>query len=330
MRAGPRGARRGITALALSAGLVTTTAAVAQAEEPATLHGKERDHSVTLITGDRVELAGGRVVRYVPGPGRAKVPVRTYTENGHQHVVPADALQALALGKLDPRLFDVTSMVEFGYDDARRDTVPVIVRPVAGARSDVTALRTESTVPAARLVTGTVQKSGNAWESLRGGAVEKVWLDGVRKVSLDRSTKQIGAPEAWQAGITGRGCEGRRASTRVSTRHTRTCRARGRGEELHRVAGRHRRRSATARTSRRRSPVRASKYRGVAPDAELLDAKVCQPGGCRESAIIAGMQWAAEQGAAGGQHEPRRSDSADIDPIEEAVNRISRDTARCS
>ncbi len=156
MRAGPRGARRGITALALSAGLVATTAAVAQAEEPAAPQGKERDHSVTLITGDRVELAGGRVVRYVPGPGRGKVPVRTFTENGHQHVVPADALALLAQGKLDPRLFDVTSMVAFGYDDARRDTVPVIVRPAAGARSDVTALRTESTVPAANLVTGTV------------------------------------------------------------------------------------------------------------------------------------------------------------------------------
>ncbi|AXX27475.1 peptidase S8 and S53, subtilisin, kexin, sedolisin [Actinosynnema pretiosum subsp. pretiosum] len=35
--------------------------------------------------------------------------------------------------------------------------------------------------------------------------VEKVWLDGLRKPSLDRSTAQIGAPAAWQAGHTGAG-----------------------------------------------------------------------------------------------------------------------------
>ena len=30
--------------------------------------------------------------------------------------------------------------------------------------------------------------------------MQKVWLDGKRRVSLDHSVPQIGAPAAWQAG----------------------------------------------------------------------------------------------------------------------------------
>ncbi|RAS61657.1 subtilase family protein [Lentzea atacamensis] len=321
MRAGQRGARRGITALALSAGLVTTaTAAVAHAGEPAS---GERGQSVTLITGDRVELVGNRVVRYVPGPGREKLAVRTYTQNGHQHVVPADAVGLVANGKLDPRLFDVTSLVEFGYDDARRNTVPVIVRPAAGARSGIAALSGKESV--ADLVTGAAEKSGSAWESLRGGAVEKVWLDGVRKVTLDRSTKQIGAPEAWQAGVTGKGVKVAVLDTGVDEKHP--------DLQGRQVAEKNFTTSPDATDEVGHGTHVAStiaskgeKYRGVAPDAEILDGKVCQPGGCTESAILGGMQWAAEQGAHVINMSLGGGDTPEIDPIEEAVNRISAQT----
>ncbi|MEV6241799.1 S8 family serine peptidase [Lentzea sp. NPDC051838] len=321
MRAGQRGARRGITALALSAGLVTAvTAAVAHADEPVS---GERDQRVTLITGDRVELAGGRVVRYVPGPGREKLPVRTFTQNGHQHVVPVDAVPLVANGKLDPRLFDVTSLVEFGYDDARRSTVPLIVRPAAGARSGVNALSAKGSV--ADLVTGTAEKSGSAWESLRGGAVEKVWLDGVRKVSLDRSTKQIGAPEAWQQGVTGKGVKVAVVDTGVDEKHPDL-----QGKQ---IAEKNFTDSPDATDEVGHGTHVAStiaskgeKYRGVAPDAEIIDAKVCQPGGCTESAILGGMQWAAEQGAQVVNMSLGGGDTPEIDPIEEAVNRISAET----
>ena len=43
------------------------------------------------------------------------------------HVIPADAVALLAKGKLDPRLFDVTELVEDGYDDASTDRLPLIV-----------------------------------------------------------------------------------------------------------------------------------------------------------------------------------------------------------
>lgn len=321
MRAGQRGARRGITAIALSAGLATTaTAAVAQADEPAP---GQRDQSVTLITGDRVDLAGNRVVRYVPGPGREKLPVRTFTRDGHQHVVPADAVALVAGGKLDPRLFDVTSLAEFGYDDARRDSVPVIVRPAAGARSGITALSAKEFV--ADLVTGSAEKSGRAWESLRGGAVEKVWLDGVRKVTLDRSTKQIGAPEAWQAGVTGKGVKVAVLDTGVDEKHPDL---QGKQVAEKNFTDSPDNTDEVGHGTHVASTIagKGEKYRGVAPDAEILDGKVCFPGGCTESAILGGMQWAAEQGAHVINMSLGGGDTPDIDPIEEAVNRISAQT----
>ncbi|ANZ42957.1 hypothetical protein BBK82_22885 [Lentzea guizhouensis] len=281
---------------------------------------------ITLITGDRVELAGGRVVRYVPGPGRDRVPVRTFTENGHRHVVPADADLLVLRGKLDQRLFDVTSLVEFGYDDARRDTVPVIVRPAAGARSGGAALSAlAAQEPVAGLVAATAAKSGSAWQALSGGAVDKVWLDGLRKVSLDRSTKQIGAPQAWQAGITGKGVKVAVLDTGVDEKHPDL-----QGQQL-------------AEKNFTDSPdntdevghgthvastiaSKGAQHRGVAPDAQLLDGKVCFPGGCPDSAILAGMQWAADQGAQVVNMSLGGYDTPDVDPIEDAVNRISRET----
>ncbi|MFD5824716.1 S8 family serine peptidase [Lentzea sp. NPDC060358] len=321
MRAGQRGARRGITALALSAGLVAaTTTAVAHAQEPPP---GQRDQSVTLITGDKVELSGDRVVRYVPGPGRGKLPVRTFTRDGHRHVVPADAVPLVGNGKLDPRLFDVTSLAEFGYDDARRGTVPVIVRPAAGARSGVTALAATGTV--AGLVIGKADKSGSAWESLRGGAVEKVWLDGVRKPALDRSTKQIGAPQAWQAGITGKGVKVAVLDTGVDEQHPDL---QGRQVAEKNFTESPDNTDEVGHGTHVASTIasKGEQYRGVAPDAEILDGKVCRPGGCSESAILAGMQWAAEQGAHVVNMSLGGGDTPDVDPLEEAVNRISRET----
>jgi hypothetical protein len=66
------------------------------------------------------------------------------------------------------------------------------------------------------------------------------------------------------------------------------------------------------------------KYKGVAPDAKLLDGKVCESEVCDESAILAGMQWAAADEHAkvvnvsiGG------GDTAEVDPLEAAVNQLT-------
>lgn len=201
------GARTGVAALVISAGLVTGGLPVAQAQvaDVVAPQAEEPNRTVTLITGDRVVVAGDRVVSYTPGAGRESVSFTTYSENGRQFVLPDDAEPLVASGKLDRRLFDVTSLVEFGYDDAERSTVPVIVRLGAGARADLGSMTVAEPIPALNMVTGTVAKSGHTWTALRDGAVEKVWLDGKRRFALDQSTKQIGAPAAWQAGLTGKG-----------------------------------------------------------------------------------------------------------------------------
>ena len=49
--------------------------------------------------------------------------------------------------------------------------------------------------------------------------VEKVWLDGKRKSTLDHSVPQIGAPAAWEAGLTGAGVKVAVLDTGVDQTH---------------------------------------------------------------------------------------------------------------
>jgi hypothetical protein len=66
------------------------------------------------------------------------------------------------------------------------------------------------------------------------------------------------------------------------------------------------------------------KYRGVAPDAAILDGKVLDDYGYgSDSEIIAGMEWATEQGADVVNMSLGGSDTPDLDPMEQAVNTLS-------
>jgi len=61
-----------------------------------------------------------------PTPGRTDVSFLTSRHGGHLRVVPTDALPLLRAGRLDSRLFDVTTLLESGYDDRRAD-LPLLV-----------------------------------------------------------------------------------------------------------------------------------------------------------------------------------------------------------
>src|SRR6185312_10153133 len=79
-------------------------------------------------TGDRVTLGGSRGAVFQPAPGREKVGYRQrQDEHGDITVIPADALPLVTSGRLDRRLFNVTKLVEYGYDDRSRRDVPLIV-----------------------------------------------------------------------------------------------------------------------------------------------------------------------------------------------------------
>ncbi|MEJ2853385.1 MULTISPECIES: S8 family serine peptidase [unclassified Saccharothrix] len=279
---------------------------------------------VTLVSGDRVVLDGDRVASVIQGAGREGIGYWTFQREGHVHVVPRDAARPLAEGRLDARLFDVTGLVEAGYDDAHRDRVPLIVTRSGDAPVALGALRVERELPTVRAVATTADKaSGGDWQALLNApGVAKVWLDGVRRPVLDRSVAQIGAPAAWAAGYTGVGVKvgvvdtgvdgghpdlvGREVAERNFTSDPDATDHIGHGTHVA---------STIASTG--------TPYRGVAPGAQLLDAKVCGQAGCTESAILEGLRWTAEQGADVVNVSLGGADGPEVDLLEEAVNTLS-------
>ncbi len=284
--------------------------------------------TVTLITGDRVVLNGATFGSFHAGPGRTKVGFHTFHRDGNLHVVPRDAVSAVANGKLDLRLFDVTGLVEAGYDDAKRDTLPLIVTQHGDARLRSTGTTVTRDLPAVNAVAAQTAKTeaGTAFQALLNDpAVAKVWLDGLRQPSLDRSTAQIGAPTAWQAGYTGQGVKVAVLDGGVDGKHPDLA-----GKEVAEqnftddpdatdVDGHGTHVAATIAST-------DTKYKGVAPDAQILDGKVCVLYGCAESWILGGMQWAVEQGADVVNLSLGGGDSPEIDPLESAVNTLSAES----
>src|SRR4051794_25356760 len=106
--------------------LATAPAVHAQAQSP-----DPQDRTLTLVTGDQVVYHGGQAHEVRPGPGRDGMRFSVHDVKGHLYVIPADALRAVSSGQVDRRVFDVTTLTEFGYD--RRDTVPLIVTGPAAA-----------------------------------------------------------------------------------------------------------------------------------------------------------------------------------------------------
>lgn len=62
-----------------------------------------------------------------PGPERDRIVFQTFEQDGHLTVLPSDAAPLVSRGRLDRRLFDVTSLLAQGYDDAHADALPLIV-----------------------------------------------------------------------------------------------------------------------------------------------------------------------------------------------------------
>ncbi|HUQ60008.1 S8 family peptidase [Lentzea sp.] len=279
--------------------------------------------AVTLVTGDQV-LIGQRSVR--PAPGREHVLFTTYTARGHEYVVPNDALPLIAAGRLDERLFDVTELAT--YDGA----LPVIVTyPEGTARALNTGLQLPSINGVAfdavkSPIVGMSTSSMSTFLQVESG-IRKIWLDARRRASLDRSVPQINAPAAHAAGFTGKGTTVAVLDTGVDNTHPDLA-DREIGERNfttspdtadHYGHGTH-----VASTIAGTGAKSGGKYRGVAPDANILDVKVLGDNGSgQDSGIIAGMEWAAEQGAQIINMSLGGYDTPEIEPLEEAVNRIS-------
>jgi subtilisin family serine protease len=316
-------------------GLVLSTAQAAGAAPPPGFPAKGmQDNTVTLVTGDQVTISHGTARSVRPGKGRDGIAFSTFTAKGHDYVIPADAMKLVATGKLDRRLFDITTLVDFGYDDAHRATVPLIVTHPAG-RAAPRAAKVTRDLPSVDAVAMAADKSGSAWGALTAGTttrttaagVSKVWLDGKRKSTLDHSVPQIGAPAAWEAGFTGAGVKVAVLDTGVDQTHPdladREVAEQNFSEAPDNVDnfghGTH-----VASIVAGTGAKSGGKYRGVAWGASILDGKVLDDfGSGSESGIIAGMQWAAEQGADIANLSLGGGDTPEVDPLEEAVNTLS-------
>ncbi|MET7333496.1 S8 family serine peptidase [Nonomuraea sp. NPDC005650] len=294
---------------------------------------------VTLLTGDRVYVEGNRV-SIDPAPGREKVGFSQYERDGHQFVVPNDAQKLVSAARLDRRLFDVTGLVQAGYDDAHVDDVPTIVsyeaKAAARVRSAGKVTRTLPSIGAAAVKVGkakahefwTEVTAGPATQRTAASGIGRIWLDGKREVSLDQSVKQIGAPTAWAAGYDGSGITVAVLDTGIDNSHPDLAGKIVEEKNFTDAAdtvdnvghGTH-----VASTIAGSGSASGGKYRGVAPGANLLIGKVCSTRNCAESAILAGMEWAAERAkvvnmSLGG------TDFPGVDVLEEAVNRLTAST----
>ncbi|MEV4346325.1 S8 family peptidase [Actinoplanes sp. NPDC049596] len=92
--------------------------------------------TVTLLTGDVVTvnpaIPGCGGVRVRPA-GRHGAILRRCDPDGHVHIVPSSV--AGQIGTLyDEDLFDVTTLIANGYDDARSPDLPVIIKPAGNAK----------------------------------------------------------------------------------------------------------------------------------------------------------------------------------------------------
>ncbi|ONI84726.1 hypothetical protein ALI22I_29905 [Saccharothrix sp. ALI-22-I] len=312
---------RRTTAL-LAVGLVTAAAMTAvtgsATAAPPTGQGAESpDGTVTLLTGDVVTLRAGRAeVR--PGSGRESVRFLQHRdEHGDLHVVPADAASAIRSGQLDERLFDVTGLIRAGYDDRSSPVTPLIVTSAGPAIAGGHAL------PSVGGFAYEAPKDTAFWSGARTAGVDRVWLDGPVRATLDRSVPQIGAPQAWQAGHTGNGTKVAVLDTGIDPTHADLAGAVVEAKNF----------SDSDTTDDRlghgthvaATITGAGTYQGVAPDSALLVGKVLgDNGGGRESDIIAGMEWAVSAQAdvvnlSLGSAWP--TDGSD--PMSQAVNRLT-------
>ncbi|MEV4754982.1 S8 family peptidase [Micromonospora sp. NPDC049559] len=350
----PRRPRQGTALIAATALVLTLHSGAAVAAQPTSpgapaapvnpMSGRE----VTLVTGDVVRVdAGGKAVGFRPAKGRESIPVTMTELKGHSYVLPADTSALISAGQLDRRLFDVTGLTDPAYQQLTGGGVPVIVRYADGAaqrsaaRSTLRAnsgadVRADLRSVNAEALTVPEERAASAWSSLtrpsaRGRTlapgVTGIRLDGVVRASLDVSVPQIGAPAAWAAGYDGAGVKVAVLDSGIDTTHpdlapqvvasanfTDTADALDHyGHGTH-VA------SILAGTGARSD----GKYRGVAPGVRLLNGKVMNDRGAgTESSIIAGMQWAVDQGAKVVNMSLGGPDQPGLDPLEEAVNRLS-------
>ncbi|MFD0341407.1 S8 family serine peptidase [Streptomyces sp. NPDC127117] len=303
--------------------------------------------TVTLVTGDKVlvttDPSGHSSAAVLPREDGTQPMIQTYQLGKDLYVYPEGASRAIAEGKVDEQLFNVTGLIRQGYDDTHTDSLPLIAtyrNSVDVAKSAPPAPRGSERGLSLPAVDGVALKAGKDtaatfWQdvtdtrSRAASALKKLWLDGKVEGTLDRSTAQVHAPEAWKAGYDGKGTKVAVLDTGIDAEHP---------DLVDRVAGaknftdsrdtddRVGHGTHTASTVGGSGAASDGRKKGVAPGTSLLIGKVLNDGGSGlDSWIIAGMQWAVDQKAdvvSMSLGNPRIGDCAD--PMAQATQQLSQ------
>ncbi|MFI6061964.1 S8 family serine peptidase [Streptomyces sp. NPDC051286] len=351
----------GLLTAACVAGTLTALPVATAAETPAPQAAQSQQnspvvatHKLTLVTGEVVTLQrhanGLQAATVEPAADGTAAAFTTMKVGDEVYVIPEKAQPYLAANELDRELFNVTKLVEYGYDDAHRPAVPLIA--TYGGAPGKAGKALEKAAPA-----GSVKKdelpSANAvalhagkkkaatfWEAVDDDStaatkapkladgIKKLWLDKPVRVALDQSVPQIGAPEAWAAGYDGTGTKVAILDTGIDPNHPdvagRVKKAQNFTDDPDAV-DHHGHGTHVASTIAGSGAASGGRLKGVAPGADLYIGKVLNTAGSgSESMVIAGMEWAAAQGADVISMSLGSAAGSDgTDPISQAVNQLT-------
>ncbi|MEV0717930.1 S8 family serine peptidase [Asanoa sp. NPDC050611] len=288
---------------------------------------------ITLVTGDTVDLvraADGRYAASVqPAKGRERITFHTLEVDGGLRVLPSDAVPLIADKRLDADLFDVEKLIADGYGDAATTTLPLIVKGGANQRTapNLPSIGASAIAPAKDTLADFWRSQTQADAATRQASTSTIYLDGKVRAALDQSAAQIGAPQAWQRGLDGRGVTVAVLDTGVDGTHPdlagKVAEARNFTSTAdatdHHGHGTH-----VASTIAGTGAASDGRRKGIAYGANLLVGKVLDDSGSGyESQIIEGMQWAVDSGAAVVSMSLGGDPTDGLDPMSLAVDELS-------
>ncbi|WP_153520662.1 S8 family peptidase, partial [Streptomyces jumonjinensis] len=333
-------------AVALTAGMTGPASAEGNARSGASAAAQGRDvQRVTLITGDVVLVDGkGRVAGVERAKGRENVPIQTRTAAGQTYVVPVDASALISSGKLDARLFNLTELIRSQGRDGRDGLKTIVAYRGGAAKSARAQVRAAGDTEVRRslaslnadAVTTPDADAGELWDAVTrtvdgqratASGISRVWLDGVRKATLNKSVPQIGAPGVWAQNYKGEGVKIAVLDTGVDDTHPDLV-----GQVLAAenftsspdTKDRYGHGTHVASTAAGTGAKSGGTHTGVAPEAKVLSAKVLDDTGSGdESGIIAGIDWAVAQDADIVNLSLGGTDFPGDDPLEAHVNKVS-------